>query len=67
MGTRAMAGPISMDLRERASERLDQGRTVREVAEELDIAPSSVVKWSQLRVDAEVLHHHRPLAVPSKT
>ena len=30
-------------------ERLDRGQTVREVAAALDVAPSSVVKWSQRR------------------
>ena len=44
-----MPGPISMDLQERAMERLDRGQTVREVAAALDVAPSSVVKWSQRR------------------
>jgi len=44
-----MARPISMDLRERAMERLDRGQTVREVAAALEVAPSSVVKWSRRR------------------
>ena len=44
-----MARPISMDLQERAMERLDRGRTAREVAAALDVAPSSVVKWSRQR------------------
>ena len=44
-----MARPISMDLQERAMERLDRGRTAREVAAALDVAPSSVVKWSERR------------------
>ena len=40
-----------MDLRERAMARLAKGESVRQVAEALDVAPSSVVKWSQrLRV-----------------
>jgi transposase len=38
-----------MDIRERAMARLDAGETVREVAEALSVAPSSVVKWSQRR------------------
>jgi len=42
---------ISMDLRERAMARLAKGESVRRVAAALDVAPSSVVKWSQrLRV-----------------
>jgi len=40
-----------MDLRERAMARLEKGESVRRVAAALDVAPSSVVKWSQrLRV-----------------
>ena len=38
---------MSMDLRERAMARLAKGESVRRVAEALDVAPSSVVKWSQ--------------------
>ena len=46
-----MGRAISMDLRERAMARLEKGESVRRVAEALDVAPSSVVKWSQrLRV-----------------
>jgi len=42
---------ISMDLRARAMARLAKGESVRQVAAALDVAPSSVVKWSQrLRV-----------------
>ena len=36
-----------MDLRERAMARLERGESVRQVAAALDVAPSSVVKWSQ--------------------
>ena len=36
-----------MDIRDRAMAQLDAGKTVREVAEALSVAPSSVVKWSQ--------------------
>jgi len=36
-----------MDLRERAMARLERGESVRRVAAALDVAPSSVVKWSQ--------------------
>ncbi len=42
-----MTKPLSMDIRERAMARLDAGETVRDVAEALSVAPSSVVKWSQ--------------------
>lgn len=44
-----MTKAVSMDIRERAMARLDAGETVREVAEALSVAPSSVVKWSQRR------------------
>ena len=44
-----MTKPLSMDIRERAMARLDAGETVREAAEALSVAPSSVVKWSQRR------------------
>lgn len=42
-----MAGPLSMDLRERAMARLEAGESTSMVAEALDIARSTVVKWSQ--------------------
>ncbi len=42
-----MGKALSMDLRERAMARLAQGESVRRVASALDVAPSSVVKWSQ--------------------
>ena len=45
-----MAKPLSMDIRVRAMARLDAGDTVREVGDALSIAPSSVVKWSHLRM-----------------
>ena len=44
-----MTKPLSMDIRDRAMARLDAGETVREVADALRVAPSSVVKWSQRR------------------
>jgi putative transposase len=44
-----MTKPLSMDIRDRAMARLDAGQTVREVAEALSVAASSVVKWSQRR------------------
>ena len=42
-----MTRPISIDLRERAMARLAEGQSVRQVAAALQVAPSSVVKWSQ--------------------
>ena len=42
-----MTRPISMDLRERATTRLASGQSVRQAAAALEVAPSSVVKWSQ--------------------
>jgi putative transposase len=42
-----MAAPLSMDLRKRAMARLAAGESTREVAAALDVAVSSVVKWSQ--------------------
>ena len=44
-----MTRPCSMDLRQRAMARLARGESVRQVAAALDVAPSSVVKWSQLQ------------------
>lgn len=42
-----MTRPLSMDIRERAMAKLAVGQSVRAVAEALDVAVSSVVKWSQ--------------------
>jgi putative transposase len=42
-----MAKPLSMDLRERAVSRVESGQSVRAVAAQLGVSPSSVVKWSQ--------------------
>lgn len=42
-----MPRPLSIDIRERALARLVRGESIRTIAEALDIAPSSVVKWSQ--------------------
>lgn len=42
-----MGKALSMDLRERAMARLSRGESVRRVAAALNVAPSSVVKWSQ--------------------
>ncbi|UVK51689.1 IS630 family transposase [Mesorhizobium sp. AR02] len=41
-----MAKPYSMDLRERALARLEEGETSREVAAALKVAVSSVIKWA---------------------
>jgi putative transposase len=41
-----MTKPYSMDLRERAMKRLAAGETSRTVAAALDVAVSSVIKWS---------------------
>lgn len=41
-----MTKALSMDIRERAMARLAAGEPVRDVAEALSVAPSSVVKWS---------------------
>ena len=42
-----MTRPYSMDLRKRALSLIGKGRSVRQVAEGLEISPSAVVKWSQ--------------------
>ncbi len=42
-----MGRALSVDLREGALARLGKGGSVRAVAAGLDVAPSSVVKWSQ--------------------
>src|SRR5882724_8134439 len=41
-----MAKPYSMDLRQRALARLEEGETSREVAAALKVAVSSVIKWA---------------------
>ena len=41
-----MAKPYSMDLRERALTRLEEGETSYEVAAALKVAVSSVIKWA---------------------
>lgn len=46
-----MAGPLSMDLRERAMARLEAGESTWAVARALGIAPSTVVKWSHRKRD----------------
>ena len=42
-----MAKSLSMDIRERAMRRLASGESTRHVAAALEVAVSSVVKWSQ--------------------
>lgn len=42
-----MTRPYSMDLRRCALRLIGKGKSVRQVAEHLEISPSAVVKWSQ--------------------
>lgn len=42
-----MTRPLSMDIRERAMARLEAGESTRAAADALQVAVSSVVKWSQ--------------------
>src|SRR5438270_10940289 len=44
-----MTRPCSEDLRERALARADAGETVRSIAQALDISPSCISKWKNLR------------------
>ena len=44
-----MTRPFSEDIRERALARADAGETVRSIAEALQISPSCVTKWKNLR------------------
>jgi len=44
-----MTRPYSEDIRERALRRADAGETVRSIAEALQISPSCVTKWKNLR------------------
>jgi putative transposase len=46
-----MTRPYSEDVRERALARADAGETVRSIAEALQISPSCVTKWKNLRRD----------------
>ena len=55
-----------MDLRERAMVRLEKGESVRRVAEALDVAPSSVVKWSQRLQVTGIFSSSRPAAPGGK-
>ena len=47
-----MTKPLSMDIRDRAMARLDAGETVRDVADALSVAPSSVVIPTAFAVDS---------------
>jgi len=63
-----MAKPYSMDLRERAMERVAAGESTRKVAEVLKVSVSSVVKWTQRQrltgsVAAGQMGGHRPYRV----
>ena len=49
LGPAWMTRPYSEDIRERALARADSGETVRSIAEELQISPSCVTKWKNLR------------------
>ncbi len=42
-----MGRPYSMDLRQRAMDRVASGETCHDVAAALKVAPSSVIKWAQ--------------------
>jgi len=44
-----MTRPFSEDMRERALARADAGETVRSIGEALQISPSCVTKWKNLR------------------
>ena len=46
-----MTRPYSEDIRERALARADAGETVRSIADALQISPSCVTKWKNLRRD----------------
>src|ERR1700738_3666569 len=46
---RELTRPYSEDIRERALARADAGETVRSIAEALEISPSCVTKWKNLR------------------
>ena len=66
-----MARPLSMDIRQRAITRLASGETVREVAAALEVAPSSVVKWSARHrqhgsVAPERMGGRRPVLITGK-
>ena len=47
MGSFYMVRPLSCDLRDRAVQRVMCGETIRSVAEDLCVSPSSVSKWHQ--------------------
>ena len=52
-----MTRPYSEDIRERALARADAGETVRSIAEALQISPSCVTKWKNLRRETGSLSH----------
>jgi transposase len=54
-----MGRPYSMDLRQRAMDRVAAGETCHDVAAALKVAPSSVIKWAQR-------HRHTGSAAPGK-
>lgn len=63
-----MTRPYSMDLRERAMDRLAAGETSREVSAALRVAVSSVIKWAQRKratgsAAAGKMGGHRPLMI----
>src|ERR1700681_931345 len=54
-----MTRPYSEDIRERALARADAGETVRSIAEALQISPSCVTKWKNLRRETGGLSPHK--------
>ena len=64
-----MARPYSMDLRQRAMDRLAAGETSYEAAAALKVAVSSVIKWAQRQrstgsaAPGQMGGHRRPLIV----
>ncbi|MER8448348.1 transposase [Mesorhizobium sp. M1066] len=66
-----MAKPYSMDLRERALARLEEGETSYEVAAALKVAVSSVIKWAarKRRLGSAApgkMSGHRPYLIDGK-
>jgi len=67
-----MSGPLSNDLRKRAIAGLKRGETCRSVAARLNVAVSTVVKWSQrYRATGSVAPgkmggHRKPVLEPHK-
>jgi transposase len=48
-----MTRPYSEDIRERALARAEAGETVRSIGEALQISPSCVTKWKNLKREAD--------------